>query len=531
MIYNIIIIILILVTSALIVKNDKEEYKKYKVIVFICFAIGLALRLVNIANIPNALNVDEASSGYEAYSIGNYGIDRNGNFLPIFLKAWGSGQNALYTYILIPFVKLFGLNLISIRLPMAIAGCVSLIIMYKLLQKLKSPKLALIGLIFFTICPWHIMKSRWGLESNLFPELIFWAVYLMIIFLEKKNIKYLYGASVILGISAYEYVTAYFFLPIFCIILLLVFLKKKVVNIKQGIITFGIIFIISIPMILCLIINYFDLPQLNAFITIPRFDITRDSNLVSFFSTKYISNFVQALKIFAIQTDGLGWNSYKIYGLTYIISLPFTIIGIIRSIAKKENINIVFNIWFISSLLILPLFEPNINRMNIIFIPIVFYTILGLDFITTKFIISKIILGISFFVLFVDFVVEYCITDWNEYNTFNGKVENVIKFVDEIDADVVNFDYSFKEPYIYILFYTKQDPNEFTETVKYNENVAFERVQAFGKYKFYNVNEISQTEQKEAYVIPKNKEENFDINENIWNKTYIDDFLVLEERV
>ena len=153
MIYNIIIIILILIASALIVKKDKEEFKKYKIIVFCFFVIGFSLRLVNIANFPNALNVDEASSGYEA--------DRNGNFMPVFLKAWGSGQNALYTYILIPFVKILGLNILSTRLPMAIAGCISLIIMYKILQKLKSPKLALIGLIFFAICPWHIMKSRW----------------------------------------------------------------------------------------------------------------------------------------------------------------------------------------------------------------------------------------------------------------------------------------------------------------------------------------------------------------------------------
>ena len=56
--------------------------------------------------------------GYEAYSILNYGIDRNGNVLPVFLVSWGSGQNALYTYILIPFIKLLGLSSFSVRLPM-----------------------------------------------------------------------------------------------------------------------------------------------------------------------------------------------------------------------------------------------------------------------------------------------------------------------------------------------------------------------------------------------------------------------------
>lgn len=195
MIYNILVTAIILVVSALIAKKEDKKYKK---IVFVFFVLGFAVRLINIQNYPNALNVDEASSGYEAYAIGTYGIDRNGNFLPVFLKAWGSGQNALYTYILIPFVKLFGLNTLSIRLPMAIAGCISLFVMYKLLKKTKSDKLTIIGLIFFTICPWHIMKSRWGLESNLFPELILWAIYLINLYMENKKIKYMYLGSVLL---------------------------------------------------------------------------------------------------------------------------------------------------------------------------------------------------------------------------------------------------------------------------------------------------------------------------------------------
>ena len=119
---------------------------------------------------------------------------------------------------------------------------------------------------------------------------------------------------------------------------------------------------------------------------------------------------------------------------------------------------------------------------------------------------------------------------WNIYTTFNNEAENVIKYVDKLDSDIINFDYSFKEPYIYVLFYTKEDPNDFVKTVEYNENVAFERVQAFGKYKFYNIGELRQTEQKEAYILPINREKYFEIDENIWNKTYIDNFLVLEEK-
>lgn len=45
--------------------------------VFIILIIGMLIRLIGIADMPNALNCDEASAGYEAFSILNYGIDRN----------------------------------------------------------------------------------------------------------------------------------------------------------------------------------------------------------------------------------------------------------------------------------------------------------------------------------------------------------------------------------------------------------------------------------------------------------------------
>ena len=145
-----------------------------------------------------------------------------GNKMPAFLVAWGSGQNALLTYLMIPFIKILGLNILSVRLPMAILGCISLIIMYLLLNKISNKKIATIGLAFFTICPWHIMKSRWGLESNLFPDLILIFIYLLIKGLEDKNQILYYLSFAIAGITAYAYGTSYYFLPVFIIPLLII---------------------------------------------------------------------------------------------------------------------------------------------------------------------------------------------------------------------------------------------------------------------------------------------------------------------
>ena len=43
----------------------------------ILLIVGMLIRVVGITDMPNALNCDEASAGYEAFSILNYGIDRN----------------------------------------------------------------------------------------------------------------------------------------------------------------------------------------------------------------------------------------------------------------------------------------------------------------------------------------------------------------------------------------------------------------------------------------------------------------------
>ena len=93
------------------VKNNKSLFKDYKeeVILFFILIVGSLVRLVAIGKFPNALNVDEASSGYDAFSLMKYGVDRGGNSYPVYLYAWGSGQSVLYSYLMIPVLMITGL--------------------------------------------------------------------------------------------------------------------------------------------------------------------------------------------------------------------------------------------------------------------------------------------------------------------------------------------------------------------------------------------------------------------------------------
>lgn len=66
------------------IKNNKKN-------IILCFILilGFTVRIVAIDKYPKGLNVDEASAGYEAYSILNYGIDRNRKSITCIFSSMG----------------------------------------------------------------------------------------------------------------------------------------------------------------------------------------------------------------------------------------------------------------------------------------------------------------------------------------------------------------------------------------------------------------------------------------------------------
>lgn len=521
--------------------NIRNIFKQNKKAICISFIIlcGIILRCFNISNLPHGLNCDEASSAYEAYSIMNYGIDRNGNFLPVFLQAWGSGQNALYSYIMMPFIKLFGLNIISTRLPMALIGSISLIVWYKLLKNIKNDKFAIIGLIFLVICPWHIMKSRWGLESNVFPDLILWAIYLIIKFLENKKVHNLYLASVILGLTGYSYGTAYFFLPIFVFSLFAYLLLKKEIKIRNVIISGFIIFVITLPIMLYVLINTFGLEQINLpFMTIPKLPVNRYEEQTSLFSGNVLLNAFENIKnsisLIIFQDDNLAWNNVSGFGMYYLISILFLIIGLIFSFTKNKlkcEYDNIFNIWFVSAFLLLFVFkEANINRINILIFPLIYYIVIGLNLLIEKNNkIFNVAIIVVYILLFFQFMFAYGKQNQNEYWTFADNIKDVIEYVDMQAVDNIYFEYAFKEPYIYVLFYTKYNTRDFVNSVQHfdeNNLGKFENVKSFGKYKFYLPEKFD--EENSIYVISKNS--NIEIDYKKFDVKEFEKFNVLSKK-
>jgi 4-amino-4-deoxy-L-arabinose transferase-like glycosyltransferase len=131
--------------------------------------LGAAVRLAALGQVPAGLNSDEASTGVEALSLLRTGMDRWGNAWPVWFPAWGSGMNPLYTYLAVPVVWAFGLNVFNLRLIAALLGVAALPVTFWTARLYFGRGVALVALGLLALLPWHMMSTRWAQDSNMAP--------------------------------------------------------------------------------------------------------------------------------------------------------------------------------------------------------------------------------------------------------------------------------------------------------------------------------------------------------------------------
>lgn len=193
------------------------------------FLIALFLRTHALSSIPVGLHGDEASIGYNAYSLLKTAKDQDGNFLPLSFDQFGNFRAAGYQYIAVPFVALFDLNALSVRLPAAIFGSLTIIVFYLFLTQLfKNKNIGLIGSFLLAILPWHINISRATSEAVIASLFVLLGVHFLYKALQLKDIpfKLLLFSFISFLLSFFFYHAAgpfvLIFLPFFLLFALLV---------------------------------------------------------------------------------------------------------------------------------------------------------------------------------------------------------------------------------------------------------------------------------------------------------------------
>ena len=167
-------------------------------------------------------------------------------------------------------------------------------------------------------------------------------------------------------------------------------MAKKQTTLLKAAAGLGVLMAVALPRILFALINTFELPAIRLpFMTIPRLTANRMSAMASVFSADFIrqsaENFAEAAKVTVTQSDGLIWNAMDGFGIVYVFSLPFTVIGLLHCLAgRKERrpaFGCVMNAWLLAALVLVFVVRPNINRINALWLPLVYYTALGLSLI------------------------------------------------------------------------------------------------------------------------------------------------------
>lgn len=221
----------------------KKQSRLYLLLILV---VALFLRLILLDKIPNGFFTDEASNGYDAYSLLSTGKDRFGEEFPLFLRGQGGFRAATYSYLAIPFVKIFGLNEFATRLPACVLGILTIVFIYYLMEEIADKKIALLTSLFLAISPWEIQFSRTGFEFISWP--FFFSLALLLFAKSFKNPNFLIYSSIAFVLSLHTYHPAKVFVPLYICGLLVLFYSHFYKNKKQTIISLIIFVLLFLPL-------------------------------------------------------------------------------------------------------------------------------------------------------------------------------------------------------------------------------------------------------------------------------------------
>ena len=214
--------------------------------------IAILFRFLNLSLVPPQPSVDEVSIGYNAFSILKTGADEYGTKLPVLLRAYDDWRPAVYVYMVIPFISLFGLNEVSIRLPSVILSVLSVIAVYfltKHLTKGTNVGIPLIATFLFAISPMSIYLSRLGHEANAsFSFLLFGILFFLRFTKGQKWNLVLSGVFFALSFNSYQ--SGKIVVPALLLVFIALYFKKLLKEKTYVLLAALLSFLIILPVLL-----------------------------------------------------------------------------------------------------------------------------------------------------------------------------------------------------------------------------------------------------------------------------------------
>lgn len=467
---------------------------KNKLLLITIILIAFVTRFWGLSFAPVSPNWDEASLGYNAYSILKTGKDEWGNFLPSIFPAFGDYKLPVYIYASVPFIAIFGLNTFSIRLVSAISGVLAVLGMYLLTNfifektktniKHKGFNAGIFSALILSLLPWHIFLSRPALEANLGLTLYLFGLYFLFLSLDKGF--HLIYSSLFFGLAMHSYNSYRVFVPITAILFLIFYFKKNIFK-GTGFYISLLIAVLASSIVIGQIrtgqglARYEKLKILNENTIYQVGEARQNSNLPGplpklihnrpvFFTTQVVKNY------FSYFTPQF-WNQSK--GAQYQFAIPgqnlvtypvllLAILGLVFVIRAKSR-----DFWFLALLFALsPLAAsltndpPQAIRPSPLIIFVCFFFVLGLSIfekVTKKYQESFLCLVI---ILFSVSSTLYLKKYWSNYqfqysSSWQYGYRQVFDYVSQNGNKYQNIFITKKygEPHIFDFFYNKVDPS------------------------------------------------------------------------
>lgn len=321
----------------------------FVIVLFLIISLGFFLRIYKLDQIPAGFFCDEAATGYNAYTISTTGKDEYGAILPAFFRSFDNYRPGIPMYFTVPFVKLFGLNEFSTRLPSAIIGTLTILIIFGLCRLLTSSYLiASLSALFLSISPWHIQFSRYS-EGNIYlPFFLILATYFLFLSMKTKKIYLYYLSAVTFALTFYTYFQAYYLVPFFMIFYGFIFKNWILKHKKETIYSLLLFIIFSIPILQGLKGGYiFSRFHQISSATIEKTPIQIGLNMIQTYTAHFRPEFLLEKGDIGYTTHFITRFSVRGMGEIYLIQLPFVLLGFPTLYRKWRKTFLIVVSWLI----------------------------------------------------------------------------------------------------------------------------------------------------------------------------------------
>lgn len=487
------------------------------------------LRLYKLGSVPPSLYWDEASLGYNAYSILKTARDEHGRFLPATnFAAFGDYKPPGYIYATVPSIALFGLNEFSTRLPSAFFGIITVFISYLLARKLfQNEYPALLSAFFLAISPWHLQFSRGAFEANLGLFFSTLGIYLFIKF--KENPIWILPSMLSLLAAMYTFTGQRLFIPFILLILLIDARKQIFANIKIVVISTLISAFLFWPLLIfatSTLEGRLRFEEVNIFKDLEPIDISRRYQNIDNFSWwsqivhnrrfqylhEYLIHYFDAFNtsFLFIRGDVNPRLSPQEVGELYLVDLPLILAGVYFLFSKKQKYRWLIIGWILISPLGPAMARETPHALRMIHILPTYQLISAFGLYSLFRLISykKTFLTITFLLLILNFLfyLHMYYVHWpKNYSQewqygYKEAVEVTKSYISQVDSAIITN--SLGRPYVYFLFYLQYDPRLYWQTSRVDtDQFRFINVKGFDKFRFTpSPNEIASTG-KTLYIV------------------------------